>query len=80
MENNTPNISWSDELENILKSLAEKSLCYSWLHDQSEKKFNKLNQYLSLPVIILSTVSWTTSITIGKIKFSVVFFTTLSSE
>jgi hypothetical protein len=66
MENNTQNISWSDELENILKSLAEKSLCYSWLHDQSEKKFNKLYQRLSLPVIILSTVSGSASIGISN--------------
>lgn len=33
--------------------------CYRWLHDRSEKKYTKANMYITIPVIILSTLTGT---------------------
>lgn len=56
------NLIWSDSLENILKSIGEKSSCYSILHRNSEIKYSKLNNYYALPTSILSTLSGALSI------------------
>uniref|UniRef100_A0A6C0ENQ2 SMODS and SLOG-associating 2TM effector domain-containing protein n=1 Tax=viral metagenome TaxID=1070528 RepID=A0A6C0ENQ2_9ZZZZ len=55
-------ISWNSQLERIISDEGERSLCYSWLHSKSEKWFAKLNTYLTLPVILMSTIAGAGSI------------------
>lgn len=55
-------ITWNSQLERILSDEGERSLCFQWLHTKSEKRYTKLNTYLSLPVIILSTLAGAGSI------------------
>jgi hypothetical protein len=55
-------ITWNSQLERILSDEGERSLCFQWLHSKSEKRYTKLNTYLSLPVIILSTLAGAGSI------------------
>lgn len=55
-------ISWNSQLERIISDEGERSLCYSWLHSKSEKWYSKLNTYLTLPVILLSTIAGAASI------------------
>lgn len=50
---------WTKEQENLMASWADKAACYRWLHDRSEKKFSKLNMGITIPVIILSTLTGT---------------------
>ncbi len=38
---------------------SDKAGCYRWLHDRCEKKYSKLNMAMSIPVIILSTLTGT---------------------
>jgi len=50
---------WQEEHENILADWADKAMCFRWLHNRSNQKFNKLNTYFTIPVIILSTLTGT---------------------
>jgi hypothetical protein len=89
----THTISWNSQLERIISDEGERSLCYSWLHSKSEKWYSKLNTYLSLPVIMMSTIagaasigtqslfngSETANVLIGCISLSVATLNTVSS-
>ena len=55
-------IHWNSQLERVISDEGERSLCFSWLHSKSEKRFSKLNIYISLPVIIMSTLAGSASI------------------
>jgi len=55
-------ITWNVHLERIISEEGERAECFSWLHTQSEKKFNRLNTMITLPVIVLSTIAGTASI------------------
>jgi hypothetical protein len=55
-------ITWNVHLERIISEEGERAECFSWLHTQAEKKFNRLNTSITLPVIVLSTIAGTASI------------------
>jgi len=59
---NQHEITWHSQLERILSDEGERCLCFQWLHSKSENRYTKLNTYLSLPVIILSTIAGAGSI------------------
>ena len=50
---------WSDEIEELLSEWAEIGLCYSWLHSYSERKYKKKYHNISIPIIIISTLTGT---------------------
>jgi hypothetical protein len=43
---------------------ADKAGCYRWLHDRCEKKFSRHNLFITIPVIILSTLTGTANFAI----------------
>jgi len=57
----TVDIHWDNELENLIKDECE--ICYSYylLHNLSYIRYSQFNTYISLPVMILSTVTGATS-------------------
>jgi hypothetical protein len=60
--NGQHDITWHSQLERILSDEGERCLCFQWLHSKSEARYTKLNTYLSLPVIVLSTLAGAGSI------------------
>lgn len=50
---------WSDEIEELLKEWSEVGLCYTWLHSYSERKYKKKYHNMSIPIIVLSTLTGT---------------------
>jgi len=50
---------WGIQEEQLLAKWADKAACYRWLHDESEKKYSRLNMALTIPVIVLSTLTGT---------------------
>ena len=57
MDFNTDSVStWTTSLESYFKTLGENSLCLSVLHQQSEEHYSRLSIFIDLPVIILSTL------------------------
>ena len=45
---------------------SDKAACYRWLHDRCEKKFSRLNMFITIPVIILSTLTGTANFAVGS--------------
>ena len=50
---------WSEEIEELLSEWAEVSMCYSYLHNYSTRKYRKKYHHLQIPIIVLSTLTGT---------------------
>lgn len=50
---------WSRDQEELLAEWSDKAAGYRWMHDRTSKKFAHLNACITIPVIILSTLSGT---------------------
>ncbi len=48
---------WTREQEELMAGWADIAACYRWMHDRYEKLMTKNNLYITIPVIVLSTVS-----------------------
>jgi len=86
-------VSWNSQLEKILSDEGERCLCYSWLHDRSEKRYSRLHTAITLPSIVMATLAGSASIgstslfakteianvIIGIITLSVGLLTTVSN-
>lgn len=86
-------IHYNDQLETILQAEGERCLCWKWLHDKSQDLFNRANDVIALPVIILSTLAGAgsigmeslfsdrhiASITIGSVSLLVGMLQTISN-
>ena len=53
---------WSQEQEKLLAKWSDYAACYRWLHDRSEKKLSGYNNAITIPVIVLSTITGTASV------------------
>jgi len=58
-EENQIFIKWTHEHENILIDWGDKAMCYRWLHSKSYEKYNSLNTWFTIPVIVMSTLTGT---------------------
>ena len=50
---------WSEEIEELLSEWAEVSMCYSYLHNYSTRKYKRKYHHLQIPIIVLSTLTGT---------------------
>jgi hypothetical protein len=50
---------WSEEIEELLSEWAEISMCYSYLHNYSTRKYKRKYHHLQIPIIVLSTLTGT---------------------
>ena len=57
---------WTKEQETLMGEWADIAACYRWLHDRAEKKFSSSNMRLTIPVIILSTLTGTANFAINS--------------
>lgn len=53
---------WTAHHEEILIDWADKAKCYHWLHNRCQKKYNALNNWFTIPVIVLSTATGTANL------------------
>ena len=53
------NNGWTGELEKLVADWADRAQCYRWMHDKSHQALALYNQYMMIPVIILSTLAGT---------------------
>jgi len=58
----TEEIHWNQQLEEILSREGERALCYAWLHSKSQTRVSTYDTNIALPVIVLSTIAGTGSI------------------
>lgn len=55
-------ITWNTELETLLAAEGEKALGCSWIHGQAEAWFARRNQWITIPCVVLSTLSGSASV------------------
>lgn len=60
-------ISWNPQIEKLIAEEGEKAFGFFWLHNKAELKYQRNENYISLPVIILSTVTGFLSASAGSI-------------
>jgi hypothetical protein len=53
---------WNDQIEKVIADEGEKCLSWAWLHDRSQKKYNRLDVIVNVPVITISTIVGSASI------------------
>jgi hypothetical protein len=58
---NPSDITWNHSLEKLLAEEGEKALGQAWLHNQCEEYYGSRSNWMSIPVIILSTLAGTAS-------------------
>lgn len=58
---------WTKPQEELMAAWADIASCYRWMHDRSEKRFSHLNLSMSIPIIILSTLTGTANFGIDSI-------------
>ena len=87
-------VHWNSQLEKIISDEGERALCYSWLHDKSEERYTRFNNYITLPTIVGSTVagtaaigsktlfgdSWYGNLGIGILSLGVAVFNTVATH
>ena len=61
---------WTPDHESILVDWADKAMCYRWLHSKANSKYNKLNSYFTIPVIIMSTITGTANFAAERVPIS----------
>lgn len=55
-------IHWSNQLENLIAQEGEKSRGLAYIHQRCEQIYNRKNNYLTIPIIIASTLAGTASV------------------
>jgi Tol biopolymer transport system component len=65
MDESTGIITWNSQLEKVISDEGERCLCFSWLHDRSEKRYSSFSTCITLPSIVLATISGSASIGVG---------------
>ena len=50
---------WLEEDELILKQWSDISICYKWMHNQAFEKYRRIFLFMTIPVIIISTITGT---------------------
>ncbi len=58
---------WTREQEELMAKWSDIAACYRWMHDRAEKSFHKKNLGITIPVIILSTLTGTANFGLGSI-------------
>lgn len=58
---------WTREQEELMSQWADIAMCYRWLHGRSESYYKNLNNLITIPVIILSTLTGTASVGLSSI-------------
>ncbi len=59
---------WTDEIENILKSVSEKAQIWRLLNVECHNHFKKRYYFLMIPVIVLSSITGSLNLALGSIN------------
>ena len=58
---------WTPELDDLMAEWADKAACYRWMHERTEKIFSRNDRMITIPVIILSTLTGTANFGLNSI-------------
>ena len=57
---------WNARHEVVLKEWAEQAICFQKMHEQSHRKYSRQNIQLTLPVIVMSTITGTANFSLAS--------------
>ena len=58
---NMDHVEWSIEQENLLVEWCDIAQCYKWLNSRSHRTYTEMHEWLTIPAIVLSTLTGTAS-------------------
>jgi hypothetical protein len=61
------NNGWTKEQEELMAGWADIAACYRWMHDKYEKKASSSNMWITVPVIVLSTLTGSASFVMNSL-------------
>ena len=61
------NNGWTKEQEELMAGWSDIATCYRWMHDRCEKKMNMSNMWITVPVIVLSTLTGSASFVMNSL-------------
>jgi hypothetical protein len=61
------NNGWTKEQEELMAGWADIGACYRWMHDKYEKKASSSNMWITVPVIVLSTLTGSASFIMNSV-------------
>jgi len=61
------NNGWTREIEILVEDWADRAQCFRWMHDKTSRSYYIKNQYMMIPVIILSTLTGTANFGIDSL-------------
>jgi hypothetical protein len=62
-----PNNGWTPEIEDLIAEWSDRAQCYRWMHDKTSRDYSRYNQYMMIPVIVLSTLTGTANFGLDSI-------------
>ncbi len=57
---------WTAELEDLMADWADKAACYRWMHERTSRLFGGRDRMITIPVIILSTLTGSASLSLDS--------------
>ena len=60
-------LDWTKSTEELLVSWADIALCYTWIFDKSYRSYNRVNYKFTIPIIVLSTITGTLSMSLNSL-------------
>ncbi len=57
---------WTSELEDLMADWADKAACYRWMHERTSRLFGGRDRMITIPVIILSTLTGSASLSLDS--------------
>lgn len=61
------NNGWTKSQEDLMADWADRASCYRWMHDKCEKIMKSKNMWITVPVIILSTLTGSANFIVGSV-------------
>jgi len=55
-------INWGSQIEKVIADEGEKALSWAFLHQHAQKRYNRLDVWINIPIIVLSTLTGTASV------------------
>lgn len=62
-----PNNGWTGEIEALIADWSDRAQCYRWMHDKTSRAYAQYNQYMMIPIIVLSTLTGTANFGLDSI-------------
>lgn len=62
-----PNNGWTKEQEQLMAEWSDIAACYRWMHDKYEKQATLSNLWITVPVIVLSTLTGSASFVMNSL-------------